>query len=96
MAEATVPTVSNEREISPMDLSLEQLNSLKVQHEEEIKELSKQLESLFGARNRYLNASNVINDYNKYASDDSLMIPLNSSLYVPGKIINNNKVIQYL
>jgi hypothetical protein len=39
-------SVSNEREIQPMDLSIEQLNNLKQQHEEEIKELQKQLEQL--------------------------------------------------
>ena len=32
-------SVSNEREIQPYQLSLEQLNSLKTQHEEEINEL---------------------------------------------------------
>ena len=31
-----------------MDLSIEQLNNLKQQHEEEIKELQKQLEQLAG------------------------------------------------
>ena len=39
-------TVSNEREIQPMDLPVEQLSNLKAQHEEEIRELQKQLESL--------------------------------------------------
>lgn len=41
-------TVSNEREIQPMDLPIEQLNNLKLQHEEEIRELQKQMESLAG------------------------------------------------
>jgi hypothetical protein len=41
-------TISNEREIQPMDLSIEQLNNLKQQHEEEIKELQKQLDQLSG------------------------------------------------
>ena len=41
-------TVSNEREIQPMDLPIEQLNNLKMQHEEELRELQKQMESLAG------------------------------------------------
>lgn len=41
-------SVSNEREIQPMDLPIEQLNNLKAQHEEEIRELQKQMESLAG------------------------------------------------
>jgi predicted RNase H-like nuclease (RuvC/YqgF family) len=41
-------SVNNEREIQPMDLSIEQLNNLKQQHEEEIRELQRQLEQLSG------------------------------------------------
>ncbi len=36
-------SVENEREIQPMQLSLEQLNQLKQQHEDEIAELNKQV-----------------------------------------------------
>lgn len=41
-------SISNEREIKPMDLPIEQLNNLKMQHEEELRELQKQMESLAG------------------------------------------------
>ena len=34
-------SVENEREINPMELSIEQLNAVRVQHEEEISELNK-------------------------------------------------------
>jgi prefoldin alpha subunit len=85
-------SVTNEREIQPMQLSLEQLNGLKTQHENEIQELQKQMEALYGAKNRYINAKAVLGDINTCAEGNSLMIPLNSSLYVPGKIVNPNKV----
>lgn len=88
--------VTNEREIQPMQLSLEQLSSLKTQHENEIQELQRQMESLYGAKSRYNNAKAVLGDISTCPSGNSLMIPLNSSLYVPGKIINPEKVCAQL
>lgn len=48
MSAVSPVSVNNEREIQPMDLSIEQLNNLKQQHEEEIRELQRQLEQLSG------------------------------------------------
>jgi prefoldin alpha subunit len=93
MAEYQSVSVSNEREVSAEDLSLDQLANLKQQHEDEIKELSSQLDQLFGAKNRYINARNVLDDMNKTEEDSTLLIPLTSSLYAPGKIQNPKKVI---
>jgi prefoldin alpha subunit len=91
MAEAM--TVSNEREIQPMQLSLEQLSGLKTQHENEIQELSRQMESLYGAKNRYNTAKSVLADMSTCPEGNTLMVPLNSSLYVPGKIADPTKVV---
>jgi prefoldin alpha subunit len=93
MAEFQSVSVSNEREVSAEDLSLDQLANLKQQHEDEIKELSSQLDQLFGAKNRYINARNVLDDMNKTQEESPLLIPLTSSLYAPGKILNPKKVI---
>ncbi len=84
--------VVNEREIQPMQLSLEQLSSLKTQHEEELQELQRQMESLYGAKNRFVNAKATLLDMAECPPGNSLMIPLNSSLYVPGKIVEPSKV----
>ncbi len=94
MASAASPiSVSNEREIQPMNLSLEQLNALKGQHEEEIQELSKQLESLASAKARFSTAKATLLDLGSTPENRKLLVPLNSSLYVPGKIVNPDKVI---
>lgn len=79
-----------------MQLSLEQLSSLKTQHENEIQELGRQMESLYGAKSRYNNAKAVLGDINTCPAGNALMIPLNSSLYVPGKIINPDKVFHLI
>ena len=91
---ADLVNVSNEREIQPMQLSLEQLNALKQQHEEEIQELSRQLESLINGRNRFALSKSTLQDISSYPENQKLLIPLNSSLYVPGKIIDPKKVKQ--
>lgn len=75
-----------------MQLSIEQLSGLKTQHEEELQELSKQMESLYGARNRFINAKATLADMATCNEGTPLMIPLNTSLYVPGKILEPNKV----
>jgi prefoldin alpha subunit len=92
-AEYQPVSISNEREVAAEDLSIDQLSNLKQQHEEEIKELSSQLDQLFGAKNRYVNARNVLDDMNKSPAGAPMLIPLTSSLYAPGKVQDPNKVI---
>ena len=93
MATIPAPLVSNEREIQPMQLSLDQLSYFKTQHEEEIIELSKQLEALVGAKNRYLNAKATITEVQAAPEGNPMLVPLTSSLYVPGTIFDKDKLI---
>ena len=86
-------TISNEREIQPMQLSIEQLYSLKQQHEEELQELQNQLGSLAEARSKFFNAKNSLSEISKSPEGAMIYVPLSPSLYVPGSIIENNKVI---
>lgn len=59
---ATPLTISNEREVTVADLTLDQLGGLKTQHEEELAELQNQLEQLHGARNRYNNSMSTLDN----------------------------------
>lgn len=81
-----------EREIQPMQLSLEQLSQLKSQHEEELQDLQRQLDSLSTAKNRFLNARNTLDDLTTCSAGNTLYIPLNQSLYVPGHVVEPEKV----
>ena len=93
MSASTVANTNpNEREINPMHLSLEQLNNLKTQNEEELQELQRQLEALHNAKSRFMNARNTLDDISTSVLNDVLLVPLNSSLYVPGKIVDPEKV----
>ena len=86
-------SVTNEREIQPMQLSLEQLNSLKTQHENELQELQRQLEALLNARNRFNMSKSTLADIGSYTNGQKMLVPLNSSLYAPGRIVDANKVV---
>lgn len=91
---AEVATVqSGEREVSLVSLSLEQLNSIKSQIDGELQELNRQLESLSLARSRFSNAKSILLDLSTSTVGEKLLVPLNSSLYVPGTIADPDKVI---
>jgi prefoldin alpha subunit len=92
MAQQGGVSVTNEREIQPMQLSLEQLNALKTQHEEEIQELQKQMESLHSAKARFATSRATLLDMGKIQNDQKLLVPLSSSLYVPGVVADAGKV----
>lgn len=69
-----------EQQIDPWSLSIEQLSSLKKQHEDEIAELQTQMQSLANAKGRFINSKNCVEDISKSKEDDTLLVPLNSSL----------------
>jgi prefoldin alpha subunit len=89
---ASALSVSNEREIQPWNLSVEQLHSLKGQHEDEIRSLTGQLEQLYGAKNRFVSSKSTLSDMGTAEKGRQILVPLNSSLYVPGKVSDPNKV----
>ena len=135
-----VISVTNEREIQPFQLSIEQLSALKTQHEEELQELQKQMESLYDANSRWVdveyrsidtykliynqenliwifslnskfivvgfltfdivfrfsNARSTLADISTCSDSTRILIPLNSSLYVPGVIQQSDKVCLFL
>jgi len=67
-------------QIDPWSLSIEQLNSLKKQHEDEIAELQTQMQSLQNAKGKFLNSKSCVEDISKSKENDALLVPLNSSL----------------
>jgi len=83
----------NPREINIGMLSVEQLSGLKTQHEEELRGLQQQLETLHGAKNRFINARSTLDDIKSSSDGAPLLIPLNGSLYVPGRIVDSGKVV---
>ena len=86
-------TENNEREVDVGQLPIEQLNGLKTQHENEIRDLQGQLEMLHGAKNRFIGARVTLDDMKSIPTDTKLLVPLNGSLYAPGTIASSDRVI---
>jgi len=130
-------TEVNEREVNVGSMPIEQLNQLKTQHENEIRELQgqvraictplasdakagiciypyahilaiaalthsslslpslcpAQLETLHGAKNRFIGARMTIDEMKKMPEGTPILVPLNGSLYAPGTIATPDKVI---
>lgn len=46
-----------------------------------------------GAKNRFIMAKSSLGDLQEAKDDNPILIPLNSSLYVPGTVNDKNKVM---
>jgi prefoldin alpha subunit len=86
-------TELNEREVNVGSMPIDQLNGLKTQHENEIRELQGQLETLHGAKNRFIGARMTLDEMKKIPEGTNMLVPLNGSLYAPGFIASSEKVI---
>lgn len=85
--------VTKEQEVNPFTMSIDQLNEIKSNLEYEIQDLQKQSESLNNAKARFNNAKlSIENLHNSSKEGDSLLVPLTSSLYVPGKLAKPDTV----
>eukprot|EP01117_Protostelium_nocturnum_P012056 TRINITY_DN4415_c0_g1_i1.p1 TRINITY_DN4415_c0_g1~~TRINITY_DN4415_c0_g1_i1.p1 ORF type:complete len:155 (-),score=42.05 TRINITY_DN4415_c0_g1_i1:75-539(-) len=74
-------------------LSLEQLNMLKGQLEEELQVFSTSWQQLKLAGSRYNDSKEALAEINPGNEGKSIMVPLTSSLFVPGNLTNTNRVL---
>ena len=72
------------REIPIEKLSIEQLNYVGQQIEKEIKNYSQYYSSLREDNNKYLDNKEYIKQLKEY-KDKEILVPMTSSLYIPGK-----------
>ncbi|CAM9638171.1 unnamed protein product [Phaeothamnion confervicola] len=86
-------TVVGEKEIDLANLSLEQLNGLKGQTEEEIQSLSGNFAVMRDARARYQESLSAVQELGRTGEGREILVPLTSSLYVPGKIVDANRML---
>mmetsp|Transcript_9595 Transcript_9595/g.21980 ORF Transcript_9595/g.21980 Transcript_9595/m.21980 type:complete len:167 (-) Transcript_9595:69-569(-) len=73
--------------------SIQQLNMVKQQLEQEIGSLNKNLEALREAVDRFSNASSCLKYVAPEYAGKPLMVPITSSLYVDGKMTGSQKVL---
>ncbi|KAI9283961.1 Prefoldin [Umbelopsis sp. AD052] len=76
------------------DLDLPQLQQVKSQLEEELSHLTQSYSQLRGAQARFNDCKDSVDTLKtERAEDKTILVPLTSSLYVPGKLSNVETVI---
>ena len=79
------------REVPIEKLSIEQLNYVGQQIEKEIKNYSQYYSSLRAVNNKYLDNKEYIKQLKEY-KDKEILVPMTSSLYIPGKCSDVKKL----
>lgn len=84
----------NQSTVKLSSLSVQQLSQLKKQLDEELTHLSNSFQSLRAAQAKFKDCLKSLSaGLNPSAVDRQILVPLTSSLYVPGKLANADTVI---
>ena len=79
------PQMSEKEQINLFALSLEQLNSLKQSIEEELQGLQGAIQQLQVSRNKLQNSKEALKRLGETPEGTEMLVPITSSLYVPGE-----------
>ncbi|KAJ9090127.1 subunit of tubulin prefoldin, variant 2 [Entomophthora muscae] len=79
--------------INLAELPLSQLHQVKAQLEEEINHFTSSYTKLKQAQTTFTDCKNNLKEINEGNQDKTILIPLTSSLYVPGKLRDVEKVL---
>jgi len=85
---ATKPETVNLNDLSP-----QQLKMVHDQLDEEVETLTMSLQALKNAQQRYIESKNCLSEINEANVEKPIMVPLNSSVYVPGKLQDAKMVL---
>lgn len=75
------------------NLSIEQLNGLKEQLDQDLQSLGRAYDALRGARSRFQDSKGCLEQFKALAKQSQILVPLTSSLYVAGSISDNQHVL---
>ncbi|XP_071479694.1 prefoldin subunit 5-like, partial [Diadema antillarum] len=81
------------QQVDLMQLQLPQLNVLKEQLDQEVEMMQSSLQQLKIAQSRFVESSESIGKLNSDNDGKEMLVPLTSSLYVPGKLQDVNNVL---
>ncbi|GAA5917940.1 hypothetical protein JCM6882_004133 [Rhodosporidiobolus microsporus] len=79
--------------VSLEDLSLEQISQVRTQLEQELKHLTQAFGDLKQAQSKFMACMESIDSIKPANKDKKVLIPLTSSLYVPGRIKDTENVL---
>ncbi|XP_063149954.1 prefoldin subunit 5 [Candoia aspera] len=81
------------QQVNIAELSLPQLEVLKNQLDQEVEFLSSSIAQLKVVQTKYVEAKDCLNVLNKSNEGKELLVPLSSSMYVPGTLSNVSHVL---
>ncbi|KAL4111612.1 hypothetical protein PRIC1_003290 [Phytophthora ramorum] len=85
--------MADQNEVNLVDLSLEQLNSLKGQLEKELQQLTTSFGGLREAQSRFTESKEALKAMAAADLDKEVLVPLTASMFVPGKLANKTEVL---
>ncbi|KAG0052783.1 subunit of tubulin prefoldin [Gryganskiella cystojenkinii] len=85
--------MAQQQKIELQDLDLQQLVEVKKQLEEELSHLTSSFGQLKQAQNRFADCIESCKAVDASNEDKTILVPLTSSLYVPGKLADVKKVV---
>lgn len=85
--------MSDQQQVDLNELSTEQLQQLRQSLTEEVQVLTNNMSNLRAALQRYSISNNSLNVFNDKNNNNDILVPLTSSMYVPGKLNNIKNVI---
>ncbi|KAF1806706.1 prefoldin, alpha subunit [Mucor lusitanicus] len=84
----------SQQQVNIADLDLSSLQQVKTQLEEELSHLTQSYSKLKSVQGRFTDCADSVDSLKAEKADDKIiLVPLTSSLYVPGKLSNVSKVI---
>ncbi len=75
------------------NLSLDQLNALKDQFDNDIASLQRAYENLRAARIKFQDSKGCLESFKQYQPAHQVLVPLSSSLYVTGELLDTQNVL---
>lgn len=84
---------TSEGQVSLEELNIEQLKQIKQQFDEELQHLTSAFQSLKVAQSKFTAAILALDDIKLLNKDKNILIPLTTSLYVPGKLLDSENVL---
>ncbi|KAK1943940.1 Prefoldin subunit 5 [Phytophthora citrophthora] len=82
-----------DNEVNLVDLSLEQLNSLKGQLEKELQQLTASFGGLREAQSRFSESKEALKSMAASDLNKEVLVPLTASMFVPGKLASKEEVL---
>ncbi|CAH0559456.1 unnamed protein product [Brassicogethes aeneus] len=93
MAQISSVEQPNMKQIDLTTLSVPQLTALKQQLDQELNLFQESLTSLKMAQGKFQNSGETLEKINPESEGKEILVPLTGSMYVPGKLMDTQKVI---